>query len=167
MVGLGFSYVLLWFVWFFFYPLENISYVRIMNVGKERLSIGRYNYLIMFLFLLTFGIMVTATSTIVACGFMIGFTLLWAFLVLFKNIYRTTINKIRVLLNQVFIISIGVVFIFLSFKKDRDFAFICSIILLGILYASSISNVIFCIIDIKTDTFYDEVITNTLQDDVK
>lgn len=108
---IGLFFAASWIAFFLFYPLP-MSYTDIIKQPIQKLAIQRVAYLVLFVFCVVWGVVLSLAPGIVAYCLLIALAVGWAWLAV-RNIYRVSIHKIRCLLNQLFIVLISVMYILL------------------------------------------------------
>ena len=117
---LGGLFVLLWFSWFRFYAIKDLSFVTIAPVTLEKISVFKFHYLGLFVGMLVWGMVLAVAPGVVSYVYLILWSILWIFLTIRKGIYRSKFNKARAIFNQGVSILIAIFYIVMEYADTGD-----------------------------------------------
>lgn len=96
----------------------------------------------MFFFLNIFGLLIVFAPAAVTYGSLAAWCIFWMALIHFKNVYKSFVNKIRSMVNQVFVLSVLPVYFFLEYSENDGIASTCAYVISIILIVSLVWNVV-------------------------
>ena len=133
-----------WVGWFKLYPIKDLSFVSLSPKSVQKISIYKFFYLALFVYLLVWGLVLAIAPGMVSYIFAIVWVVFWGFLIFKKRIYRNKYNKIRSVINQVITIIIAIVYITI-FVSGPNNGITYAIILLSLVSICLVVNIFFAI----------------------
>ena len=143
----GVCFAGMWIVYFYSYPLSELSYVEMIKKRLEKFSTEKFAYFALFCFLLLWGLLLALAPGIAAYSLLIVWCLFWIYLTISKQIHRSRIHKLRSCINQIITFIIAILLIVLEYGTTDGLGLPQSICLLILLLASLVCNFGFYLYD--------------------
>lgn len=143
---MGLAFVGIWAGWFRFYPISGLSFTKVAPATLEKISIFKFHYLGMFVFLIFWGLMLAVAPPLLVYILAILWAVFWSYLTLCKAIYKNRLIKIRSLINQTIIIIIAIFYIVMEYADVGSGVAMCVIVAVLLMFclAANLAAALYC-----------------------